>query len=634
MKNNVFLWLLILCSIVSSAQEITSPNGKIKLQVLAPKNNQVLTFSVSYILNRKSVTVLPQSMLGITREDEDFTKGLQLISVYKPTAIHDKYTTISGKRMERENFGTERTFSFVNRKNKPLNIIFRVYNDGVAFRYEFPDTSSEPVNITSESTTYVLPEGTVRWMQPFQVSYEDFYPESVTGKGEKSQQWGFPALYKVKEEAIWALLAEADVSKDNCAARLSNAVNLNQYTITYPEARGDFKQIGAVATLPWKSPWRTLNIGPIESIVSSTLIDDISAPNKLKDVSWIHPGAVSWIYWAYNHGSKDFKKLAEYTDFAAEMGWPYTLIDWEWDTMGNGGNIIDAVKYAKAKGIKPLLWYNSGTSWLDPTPWDRLLTPEKRRKEFAWLNDIGVYGIKVDFFAGDQQDMMKYYIEILEDAAKYHLMVNFHGSTLPRGWSRTYPHLMTYEAVYGAEWYNNKPTLTKTAAKHNATLPFIRNVVGAMDYTPVTFSDSQHPHITSYGHELALSVVFESALQHFADRPEAYRGLPKDVLAFLKRVPTTWDDTKLLDGYPGDLVIIARRKGKLWFIGGLNGKEIKQDLTIDIGKLVKGRAQLQLISDGPSDTTFEIKDIALKKKEILKVKCLPRGGFTAILSEK
>jgi len=619
---------------VSAAQEITSPNGKIRLQLMVPQNMEALSFTVSYTINKQTTTVLPQAVLGITRLDNDFTKGLRLIGVANPIAIHEKYTANSGKRRERENFGTERTFSFVNQKNKPLNIIFRVYNDGVAFRYEFPDTSSEPVNITSESTTYVLPENTARWMQPFQVSYEDFYPESVTGKGEKSQQWGFPALYKVKDKSIWVLLAEADVSRYHCASRLSNAVDLNQYTVTYPEARNDFKQPGTMAALPWKSPWRTLNIGAMESIVGSTLIDDISAPNQLKDTSWIHPGAVSWVYWANNHGSKDFKKIAEYTDFAAEMGWPYTLIDWEWDVMGNGGNIVDAVNYAKAKGVKPLIWYNSGTSWLEPTPFDRLLTSEKRKKEFAWLNEIGVYGIKVDFFAGDQQDMMKYYIDILEDAAKHHLVVNFHGSTLPRGWSRTYPNLLSYEAVYGAEWYNNKATLTNAAAKHNTTLPFTRNVVGSMDYTPVTFSDSQHPHITSYGHELALAVVFESALQHFADRPAAYRKLPKAVLAFLKHVPTTWDDTKLLDGYPGDKVVIARRKGSLWYIGGLNGKEEKQDLLIDIGKLVNGKAQLHLISDGPSDTTFEIKDIALNKKEILKVKCLPRGGFTAILSEK
>ncbi len=207
------------------------------------------------------------------------------------------------------------------------------------------------------------------------------------------------------------------------------------------------------------------------------------------------------------------------------MNWPYVLIDWEWEEMTNGGNIFDAVNYAKSKGIKPMIWYNSCSSWSTPTTNKNMLTAESREKEFEWLNKIGVYGIKVDFFAGDQQDMMKYYIEIMKDAAKHHLMVNFHGATIPRGWQRTYPNLMSMEAVYGAEWYNNAPVLTNKAAVHNTTLPFTRNVIGSMDYTPVTFSNSQHPHITSYGHELALAVVFESGLQHFADRPSAYESL-------------------------------------------------------------------------------------------------------------
>ncbi|MGY0034709.1 glycoside hydrolase family 97 catalytic domain-containing protein [Pedobacter sp. NJ-S-72] len=254
------------------------------------------------------------------------------------------------------------------------------------------------------------------------------------------------------------------------------------------------------------------------------MITDVSEPSQLKNTDWIKPGAVSWIYWANNHGSKDYKKIVEYVDLAVEMNWPYVLIDWEWDVMGNGGNITDAVNYAKSKGIKNHCCgiINSGTIWLDATPNDRLLTAEKRAKEFLWLNKIGVYGIKVDFFAGDHQDMMVYYIDILKDAAKYHLMVNFHGATVPRGWSRTYPNLMTTEAVYGAEWYNNDQVLTNKAAGHNTTLPFTRNVIGSMDYTPVTFSNSQHSHITSYAHELALSIVFESGLQHFADRPLAY----------------------------------------------------------------------------------------------------------------
>lgn len=277
------------------------------------------------------------------------------------------------------------------------------------------------------------------------------------------------------------------------------------------------------------------------------------------------------------------------------------------------------------------MWYNSGTSWIEPTPNDRLLTAEKRAKEFAWLNKIGVYGIKVDFFAGDQQDMMKYYIDILKDAAKYHLLVNFHGATVPRGWARTYPNLMSTEAVYGAEWYNNVPTMTDKAAAHNTTLPFTRNVIGSMDYTPVTFSNSQHPHITSYGHELALSVVFESGLQHFADRPSAYESLPAEPKAFLKQVPVVWNDTKLIDGSLGEKVIIARKKGNQWYIAGLNGKDVPQTLLVKFDFLDKGNHSFQLIKDGKDSTSFSSEIIKVKKGDTLKIECLPRGGFVGVI---
>jgi hypothetical protein len=230
--------------------------------------------------------------------------------------------------------------------------------------------------------------------------------------------------------------------------------------------------------------------------------------------------------------------------------------------------------------------------------------------------------------------MMKFYIDILKDAAKHQLMVNFHGATIPRGWSRTYPNLMTMEAVYGAEWYNNAPRLTNKAAAHNITLPFTRNVIGPMDYTPVTFSNSQHPHITSFGHELALSVVFESGFQHFADRPTAYRALPIQPKEFLKHVPVTWDDTKLVDGYPGKKVVIARKKDNQWYIAGLNGKDEAQTLDVNFDFLAAGTFELELIKDGRDDKSFSYDSINVKKGDTLEIECLPRGGFTGVLKLK
>jgi hypothetical protein len=264
------------------------------------------------------------------------------------------------------------------------------------------------------------------------------------------------------------------------------------------------------------------------------------------------------------------------------MGWPYTLIDWEWDEMANGGNIEDALAYAREKGVKANLWYNSGTSWIGPGapgPQDRLRTREAREAEMTRLEQMGATGIKVDFFLPDGHEMVDYYLDILEDAARHHLLVDFHGCTIPRGWSRTWPNLMSMESVYGAEWYNNNRRMTNAAAAHNATLPFTRNVIGPMDYTPCTFTDSQNPHITSDCHELALPILFESGLQHMADRPEAYLNLPEQVRSLLSGLPSAWDDTRLLAGYPGQSAVIARRSGDTWYIAGINGTE--QELPVD-----------------------------------------------------
>ena len=628
--------ILLVCSLLSSlslnAQDIVSPNKKIKVTVSENASGQII-FSIMYNNGVKNVEVLPNSPLGITRKDQQFVDNLSLVKISGAKQIHNKYQMITGKRKNCENFGTEKIYSYKNSDSQQLDIIFRVYNDGVAFRYVFPNQSDSIVNITSEATTYVLPDSTYRWMQPYTEAYEDFYNFSKSGISEKKgQEWGLPASFKVNNEPVWALISEAGITGNNCATRLCNPDNLNEYKVTYPPARKDFQHTGVVTSLPWNSQWHVFIIGKLSDIVESTLIKDVSEPNKLKNTSWIKPGPVAWIYWANNHGSKDYQKVVQYIDLAVAMNWPYVLIDWEWDVMTNGGDIIDAVNYANGKGIKPLLWYNSGTVWLGATPADCLLTHEKREKEFTWLNKIGVYGIKVDFFAGDQQDIMKYYIEILKEAAKHHLMVNFHGATVPRGWARTYPNLMTMEAVYGAEWYNNRSTLTEKAACHNTTLPFTRNVIGSMDYTPVTFSNSQHPHITSYCHELALSVVFESGLQHFADRPSAYESLPDEPKDFLKHVPVAWDNTKLIDGYPGEKVVIARKKGNQCYIGGLNGKDSAQTLKVNFDFLGSGNYNLQLIKDGNNEKSFSYESLNITNGDAIKVDCLPRGGFAGILT--
>ncbi|PWK78867.1 glycosyl hydrolase family 97 [Mucilaginibacter oryzae] len=616
--------------------QLTSPNGNIKLVLhnrYQAGNDSVVSagFDVYYKTGDRLTTVMQGNKLGLSTAQEEF-RNIDLKSAGAIKRISESYKMLTGKRSLCTNAAIERSFTFTNTAGRQLNVIFRVYNDGIAFRYLLPKWTDQPVNVKDEYTAYHIPEQTGRWVQKYDIGYENYFPYSTDGHGEQLQQWAYPALFKVNGHELYYLISEAGNTGQNSAARLSNARNLNTYRVTYPEPRKGFEQQGDVALLPWASQWHTLILGSLATVVQSTLITDVSEPSKVANPDWVVPGPAAWVYWAYNHGSKDYKKVAEYVDLAYKMNWPYVLIDWEWDEMANGGKMEDAVKYARSKGIKPMLWYNSGTTeWCTSTPVDRMRTRDKRLKEFEWLNKIEVYGVKIDFFAGDQQDMIKMYLDILKDAAEHHLMVDFHGATIPRGWSRTYPNLMTVEAVRGAEWYNNNDDLTKKAAAHNATLPFTRNVIGPMDYTPVTFSNSQHPHITSYGHELALSVVFESALQNFADRPEAFYALPDAPRNFLKTVPTAWDETRLLSGYPGKQVVIARRHGKKWYIGGLNGQDTAQNLQFNLSFIKQKSAKMFIISDGENDTSFRSDVQKVSANQKTNVKCLARGGFVCVI---
>lgn len=623
------IWFVLVVIMISSCStetlDVTSPTGKLGVTVkpMEGKAYDKITFSVNY----DGKTILSQTELGLETDIQKFYGNLKLKSVSKAKRIVDDYKMITGKRSHCINEAFERTYSFENQEGNTLDITFRVYDNGVVFRYEI-NTIADKEYVVDEYTAYNIPQGAKRWMQQYDPGYEKFFPVSTDGKlpdRPKVNSWGYPGLVEL-QDSVFMLITEANIRRGHCGSLLFNGDNNDRYQVKL----ADKKQ---VAERTWGSPWRVLIIGGLSDIVESTLVTDVSDPSKVEYTEWINPGMVSWIYWAYNHGSKDYQKVKEYIDLAAEMHWTYNLIDWEWDEMSNGGNLQDAVKYTLNKGIKPLLWYNSSTNWIGPGPLFRLNKKQDREKEYAWLSEMGIAGIKVNFFSGDSVSTMNYYIDLLEDAIKYKLMLNFHGATIPRGWQRTYPHMMSIEGVYGAEWYNNAPILTNRAAEHNATLPFTRNVVGPMDYTPGTFSNSQHPHITSYAHELALPVIFESALQHMPDRPSVYYGLPEPVKRLLSELPVAWDDTKLLAGYPGEEVILARRKGNVWYIGGINGTNETKTLHISLDKIAVNGKKISIFKDGIDDKHFAIEEnIPLANvKSDLTIECLPRGGFVAVI---
>ncbi|MEO5944481.1 MAG: glycoside hydrolase family 97 catalytic domain-containing protein [Ferruginibacter sp.] len=637
----IFSLLLVGNALVVFSQKLTvqSPNQKIAVELFSDKNTNTGAWylKVSYTDAGKNSEAIPHIDLGLSRSDQDFSKDLKFLKAGKQLLIKEQYEVVHGKKSLCSNEANEVVISFENPSKAKLNIIIRAYNDGVTFRYEFPESQGS-FTIKDEFTSYTIPNETTRWMEKWNAANEGLYTEMNNDKIQK-QEWCYPALFHTKDSTCWYLIHEADVNSNYCGTKLSNTADSNTYKLTFPDpndGRGTGQSMPTI-TLPWKSPWRVVIMGSLSNIVTSTLVDDVSPTSVIKNTAWIKPGVASWNYWSSNHGTKDYKIVTDFADLAAEMNWPYTLLDWEWDGMTNGGNVEDAAKYILSKGVKPLIWYNSGGNhtWVPSTPKDRMLTHENRIKEFTWLKKMGFAGVKIDFFESEKQDMIKYYLDILKDAADYEMMVYFHGCIVPRGWGRTYPNLMTMEAVRGAEWYNNGPEFTLAAPEHNTILPFTRNVVGPTDYTPVTFTNSQFPHVTSYGHELALSVVFESGLQHFADRPEGYRQLPDAAKTFLKNVPNAWDDTKLLDGYPGKDVTIARRKGDDWYIGSINAEQRREkNKTIKFDFLPAGvKYKLTLIADGEHDKSFATKYLVVDNTDQLNVKMLRRGGFVMLLQQ-
>ena len=616
-RHGIVSLLLIATALLSVScgskkeQVAVSPDGKITVYAEAGK------YFVKY-LDNDALTIAKIGYDSLSAKTE--LKFAQ--------AVTADYTMLMGKRSHCTNQANEYTAALDNN----TNLIFRVYNNGIAFRYQFHDVA-EPKTIPTELTSYEIKEGTRRWFMQWCESYEGFFTPDTTAKQKAvfsfsgtfvkdgwCCRWSYPALIQPASD-VYVLLSESDVNADNSASCLWNdSGNIEIFNVR-PD-KNETEITGSYLT-----PWRVAVIGNLADIVESTLITDVATDCKLDDVSWIEPGVVSWIYWAYNHGSNDYEIIKKYVDLAVSLKLPYMLIDAEWDEMKNGKTIEDAVKYAVDHNVKPLIWYSSSIGWIDgaPGPKFRLNKPEDREKEFAWLEKIGVAGVKIDFFSGDNQFNMNYCIDLLQSAAKHHLTVNFHGATLPRGWQRTYPNLLSTEAVYGAEWYNNGPTFTNKAAAHNATLPFTRNVVGSMDYTPCAFSDSQNPHITSNAHELALTVLYESGLQHIADRPESLLAQPKEVQDFFGQLPAAWNNTKFVGGYPADYVVIARECNGKWYITGINGTDNEREIAVNLDFIKDGKFTM-FADSGNADSPWAISNIDANSLPKM-VKMLPRGGF-------
>jgi len=621
---------------------LSSPDNEVGITVIN-KNTASEGDKLFYKVNRNGKEMVQTSPIGIDRSDEQFSSNLTLDSVSAIRLIDETYTLKSGKRLECRNHCNEQILYFKNEKGSAIQLIIRAYNEGVAFRYYFPEHSDKTYKITEEKTGFAIPKDGKAWIHPYDWNsrikpcYEQYCQNDIPVGTESPNEkgWAYPMLFNVNDN--WMMITEAALDGTYCATHLHNAKD-GLYTVSFAEKEEVVlpDDPEPVSTLPWTTPWRVIITGSdLASIVESNLVQNLNKPCVIADTSWIKPGRSSWSWWSDGQTTRDYDMQINYVNMTANMGWEYTLIDAGWGNMKNG-TVEQIAKYAKDKNVDVWLWYSSGAGHSQDTiSINNLMSvKEARRNELAKIRSWGIKGIKVDYFDTDKQNVVKLYEEILKDAADFHIMVDFHGCTLPRGMERTYPNLLTMEGIKGAEGFGQQPACDK-AAEHNATVPFTRNVVGSMDYTPVTFSNKIRQGVeafnkTTYAHQLALSVVFESGFQCFADNYKSYESLPVAPKNFLKNVPVVWDETKLVAGYPGDFVVMARRHGNTWYIGGINGKNEARTISFTL-PFIGSSKKINLITDGKTRTEFS--GMKISNNGTIRIKLLPNGGFAGIIPQ-
>lgn len=631
--------LAIIAMACAKKEEVTilgSPGQQLEVRVYLDKNQ-----APRYTITHAGKTVLQESQLGISLADADFTQGLSLRAASAIEAVSDSYELWTGKKSHITYTANQQVLSFANADQQMLNIIFRVSNDGVAFRYEFTGQSADVKQVTQEATSFALPDGASVWLQPMSVAqtgwmntnpaYEEHYLLDIPVGTESPTEagWVFPALFKAGES--WLLITEAAMDGKFHASRLQQHSPRGEYRIGFPmpaEVATD-GALMAQSTLPFASPWRIITVGSLATIMESTLGTDLADPMIDMDTDFIKPGISSWSWGLLKDDATVYDVQKQFIDYAADMNWSYTLVDADWDVKIGYEKIKELVDYAATKNIGILVWYNSSGAWNETvyTPKSALLTRAQRQSELARLQALGVKGVKIDFFAGDGQSMMEYYNDILVDAAQYQLLVNYHGSSLPRGLQRTYPHMMTMESVKGFEMITFFQEAADLEASHAAMLPFARNAFDPMDFTPTVFHEI--PNIerkTTNAFQLALPILFLSGIQHIVETPEGMATAPYFVKDFMRKVPVRWDDVKFIDGYPGKLTVVARKSGDAWYVAGINGEANDKSLTLDLSFM--GAKTGYLIEDDELPRTF-VKS-AVNATSTLPVSIKANGGFVMV----
>lgn len=634
----LLLILAIAACSIQPSKPLTSANNRLHVKVFITSDD-----TLAYTIEHDGRPVVLESDLGLELAGADFTRDLSIVERSPVRRIVDDYILRGAKQRHITYRANERTFSIINADEQTLSLTFRVSDDGVAFRYAVRGPDGGEKQFIRETTSFQLPKGSRAWLQPMaqaqtgwsntNPSYEEHYQRNIP-VGQPSTLgagWVFPALFKTGQDYV--LLSEAGLDGSWHASRLHHASPGGEYRLDTPQPPEVFTdgELLARGEEELVSPWRIIAVGSLATLMESTLGTDLAEPAVVDpEADFIAPGHASWSWAILKDEATTFDVQKQFVDYAADMHWDYTLVDANWDQQIGYDRLEALVDYAAEKGIGILVWLNSAGDWntTPQTPKNTLLTPEQRTAIFSRLHGLGVQGVKIDFFAGDGRSMIAYYEAILRDAAQHKLLVNFHGTTLPRGWQRTYPHLVTSEAIKGFEYGSFSQDDQDQIATQAVMSLFTRNVFDPMDFTPMIFGDL--PNIerrTDNSFELAQSVLMVSGIQHFAAIPQGMETVPEYVKAFLRDLPREWDEVKFLGGEPGRYIALARRAGNTWYVAGLNAEDETRQMTLNLS--FAGDKQGILIEGGDTARSFATRQV--DSNAALDVEMKTKAGFVLVL---
>lgn len=639
--KNIILAFCLLISVSISAQNAST--------VASPDNNLVINVMVedgipAYTVAYKGKTMLENSPLGLTTNEGDFSSGMSLVESttgkvskeYVQDKIKQSYVSYKANILR---------CTFSNPDGKQISVLFQVSNNDIAFRYELPVWGERlSCVVEKESTGFRFPSHTKSYLSPMMKpmtafartapSYESGYEIAALMESNTSRYgYVFPGLFQVGDQG-WVLLSETGVRSLYCASHLSR-FNNGLYTVEYPhpEQNNGFGSTGAQISLPGVTPWRTITVGEtLKPIVETTISWDVVEPlYKPSQPYQYGRGTWSWIIWQDN--SMNYEDQVKYIDLAAALNFEYILVDAWWDTRIGYDRMEELIQYARSKNVDVFLWYNTNGATSDAfqTPLNKMNTSVARKEEMKWLKKAGVKGIKVDFFGGDKQETMRLYEDILSDANDYGLMVVFHGTTLPRGWERMFPNFAGSEAVVASEMLVFVQDVREKEAL-NATLhPFIRNSVASMEFGGVILNkflnksnERRLKRLTTDIFQLATGILFQSPVQFFALTPNNLTDVPEFEIDFMRKIPTTWDESLYVDGLPGVYSVIARRHGSTWYVAGVNAEKQEKKLNLSVPMLA-GKT-VALYNDKKDGTPY-LENVKVPENGQLSITIQPNGGF-------